>query len=202
VSAHPVLIADGHHRYETSLAYRDERARDDGDPGPAAATLAYIVELVEDELTVRAIHRLLDGLPAGFDVVAALGPWFEPVGPPPGGVPVTRAMLDAGALAAVTPRGEVLLRPRPEALAEVRDLDSARLDVALAGLPPHTLRFQHGVENVRAAVAGGEASAGLLLRPATVAQIEATAHGGDRMPPKTTFFHPKPPTGLVFRALD
>jgi uncharacterized protein (DUF1015 family) len=41
----------------------------------------------------------------------------------------------------------------------------------------------------------------VLLRPATVAQIEHTAHGGERMPPKTTFFHPKPPTGLVFRAL-
>ena len=42
---------------------------------------------------------------------------------------------------------------------------------------------------------------GVLLRPATVAQIEATAHGGERMPPKTTFFHPKLKTGLVFRDL-
>ena len=46
----------------------------------------------------------------------------------------------------------------------------------------------------------GDAQFGVLLRPATVAQIEATAHGGERMPPKTTFFHPKPKTGLVFRA--
>ena len=64
-----------------------------------------------------------------------------------------------------------------------------------------TSRFQHGVDNVRAAVASGAAQAGVLLRPATVAQIEATAHGGERMPPKTTFFHPKPKTGLVFRSL-
>jgi hypothetical protein len=41
----------------------------------------------------------------------------------------------------------------------------------------------------------------VLLRPASVAQIEATAHGGERMPPKTTFFHPKLRTGLVFRDL-
>jgi uncharacterized protein (DUF1015 family) len=41
----------------------------------------------------------------------------------------------------------------------------------------------------------------VLVRPATVAQIEATAHGGERMPPKTTFFHPKLKTGLVFRDL-
>ena len=80
------------------------------------------------------------------------------------------------------------------------DLDSARLDVALAALPPHELRFQHGVDNVRAAVAAGDAQFGVPLRPAPVAQIEATAHGGERMPPKTTFFHPKLKTGLVFRA--
>ncbi|HEX6421688.1 MAG TPA: DUF1015 family protein, partial [Acidimicrobiales bacterium] len=201
VEAQPVVIADGHHRYETSLAYRREREQAEGDAGPAAATLAYLVELVEDELTVRAIHRLVTGLPAGTDPAAALEPWFEPAGPPPAGVPVTAAMAQAGALCAVTPAGEVLLRPRPEALGEARDLDSARLDVALAGLGRPAVRFQHGVDNVRAAVAAGEAELGVLLRPATVAQIEATAHGGERMPPKTTFFHPKPKTGLVFRDL-
>ena len=115
---------------------------------------------------------------------------------------MTQAMQQAGALCAVTPDGDVLLRPRPEALADTRDLDSARLDVALASLPGHGLRFQHGVDNVHAAIAGGAAQFGVLLRPATVAQIEDTAHGGERMPPKTTFFHPKPPTGLVFRPLD
>jgi uncharacterized protein (DUF1015 family) len=201
VSAQPVVIADGHHRYETSLAYRGEREAADGDAGEAAAAMAYVVELVEDELTVRAIHRLVSGLPGGVDLVAALSPWFEPLGPPPAGTPVTAAMLDAGALCLVTPEGEVLLRPRPEALAEARDLDSARLDVALAALGRHELRFQHGVDNVRRAVASGDAQAGVLLRPATVAQIEATAHGGERMPPKTTFFHPKPKTGLAFRLL-
>jgi uncharacterized protein (DUF1015 family) len=87
-------------------------------------------------------------------------------------------------------------------LVAARDLDASRLDVALGGLPPHHLGFQHGIDHVRAAVASGAAQAGVLLRPATVAQIEATAHGGERMPPKTTFFHPKPKTGLVFRSLD
>ena len=201
VTAQPVVIADGHHRYETCLTYLSERERSEGEAGGAVATLAYVVELVEDELTVRAIHRLLSGLPAGFDLVAALDPWFEPAGPPPAGVPVTAAMIDAGALCAVLPGGEVMLRPRPDALADARDLDSARLDVALASLPAHEIAFQHGPDNVRRAVASGEAQAGVLLRPASVAQIEATAHGGERMPPKTTFFHPKLRTGLVFRDL-
>lgn len=201
VAAHPVVIADGHHRYETSLAYRREREAVDGRAGAAEATMAYVVELVEDELTVRAIHRLIDGLPDGTDLVAALDPWFEAIGPPPAGTALTTAMVDAGALCAVTPHGDVLLRPRPDALASAADLDSARLDVALAALPEHALRFQHGVDNVRAAVAGGDAQFGVLLRPATVAQIETNAHSGQRMPPKTTFFHPKPKTGLVFRDL-
>ncbi|MFP3900568.1 MAG: DUF1015 family protein [Acidimicrobiia bacterium] len=201
VAAQPVVIADGHHRYETSLTYRAERDAAEGDAGRAAATMAYVVELVDEELTVRAIHRLLGGLPDGYDLVGALAPWFEPLGPPPADLPVTVAMDRAQALCAVVPGGETLLRPRPEALRDVQDLDAARLDVALARLPSHDVAFQHGVDNVRRAVAAGAAQAGVLLRPASVAQIEATAQGGERMPPKTTFFHPKPKTGLVFRSL-
>jgi uncharacterized protein (DUF1015 family) len=201
VAEQPVVVADGHHRYETSLAYKGERERDEGAPGPAGLTMTYVVELVEDELTVRAIHRLLDGLPDGFDVPRALAPWFEPLGAPPAGRPVVETMQEAGALCLVLPDRDILLRPRPDALADARDLDSSRLDVALAGLPDHRLAYQHGVDHVRDAVGSGRAQAGVLLRPATVAQIEATAHGGERMPPKTTFFHPKPKTGLVFRQL-
>jgi uncharacterized protein (DUF1015 family) len=207
VAAQPVVVADGHHRYETSLAYKGEREQTyAGDAGLAGATLAYVVELVEDELTVRAIHRLLSGLPAGVDLLTELTPWFEPIGPPPADVPVTASMAEAGALCVVLADREVLIRPRAEALADARDLDSARLDVALAGIAATNdidldLRFQHGPDNVRRAVRSGEVQAGVLLRPATVAQIDATAHGGERMPPKTTFFHPKPKTGLVFRSL-
>lgn len=202
VSGQPVVVADGHHRYETSLAYKAEREAADGDAGLAGATMAYVVELVEEELTVHAIHRLINGLPEGFDLVAAIEPWFEVVGPPPADQPVTEAMAEAGCLTVVTPGGEVMVRPRPDALADARDLDTSRLDVALAALPEHDLTFQHGVANVRAAVSSGAAQFGVLLRPATVAQIEATAHGGERMPPKTTFFHPKPKSGIVFRDIS
>ena len=54
IAEHPVLIADGHHRYETALAYKTEREAEEGDAGEAGATLAYLVELVEDELSVHA----------------------------------------------------------------------------------------------------------------------------------------------------
>jgi uncharacterized protein (DUF1015 family) len=201
VAEHPVVVADGHHRYETSLAYKLEREASEGAAGLAGSTMAYVVELVEDELTVHAIHRLITGLPDGTDLLGALAPWFDEAGTPPAHRPVTTAMEESGCLTLVLPEREVLLRPRPDALADARDLDSSRLDVGLAALPDHQLSFQHGVDNVRAAVRSGAAQAGVLLRPATVAQIEATAHGGERMPPKTTFFHPKPKTGLVFRSL-
>jgi uncharacterized protein (DUF1015 family) len=202
VAAQPTVIADGHHRYETSLAYRAERAAAEGVAGPAALTMAYIVELIEDELAIRAIHRVIAGLPDRFDVIEALSPWFEPSGPPPSDLPVTTAMERTGALIAVLPERDVLLRPRLEALSDARDLDTARLDLALAALPPHQLTYQHDPARIREAVARGSAQAGVLVRPASIAQIEATAHGGERMPPKTTFFHPKPKTGLVFRGLD
>lgn len=201
VAEQPIVVADGHHRYETSLAYQGERIAADGVAGAAAATMAYVVELVDDELTVQAIHRLITGLPADIDLPRALATWFEPLGPPPSDQPITATMVDTGCLTLVQADGEVLLRPRPEALRESRDLDSSRLDVALAALPGHTVTYQHGVAQVRAAVSDGTAQAGVLLRPATVRQIENTAHGGERMPPKTTFFAPKPKTGLVFRSL-
>lgn len=204
VATEPVVIADGHHRYETSLAYRDERrAEAGGAGGPYDLAMTYVVELADEELTVRAIHRLIGALPDGFDLPAALEPFFELT---PTDVPdehVSRRMVEAGSLCLVLRGGRAfLLRPKPEAMAGARDLDSSRLDVALAALPPHELWFQHGWDNVLRAVEKGEAQAGVLLRPATVAQIAATAHGGERMPPKTTFFHPKPKTGLVFRPLD
>ena len=73
VGANPVVIADGHHRYETSLAYRDEQRAAGADPdAPSESALVYVVELVDEELNVLPIHRLLAGLPDGYDLVGAL----------------------------------------------------------------------------------------------------------------------------------
>ena len=58
----PVLIADGHHRYETACIYAAETRMRNGDrPGQHDLLLAFVVELSEDELSIRAIHRLLKG---------------------------------------------------------------------------------------------------------------------------------------------
>jgi uncharacterized protein (DUF1015 family) len=203
VAASPVVVADGHHRYETSLAYRDERRATDGAGGPAELFLCFVVELVTDQLAVRPIHRLLSGFDEGFDIEAALEGSFELLDIVPSEGPVLDQMQAAGALALVRPDGTArLLRPREALVAGTADLDSSRLDAALAPLPAHELRYQHGVEHIVEAVTSGTAQFGVLLRPASVAQIRANAHTGERMPPKTTFFHPKLRTGLVFRTVD
>jgi len=199
VAGSPVVLADGHHRYETGLAYQSERRQATGGPGDYDLILAYVVELSADQLSVRAIHRLLSGLPAGFDLLGALSSHFEleEAGPVD---PSLLTTMEQRGLAVVTPEGAWVARPLlATSEAAESDLDSARLDVALADLPAHELTYQHGIENVMAAVDKGEAQAGVLLRPATVEVIESTARARRRMPPKTTFFYPKPKTGLVFR---
>jgi hypothetical protein len=165
--------------------------------------MMFVVELVESELTVLPIHRLITGLPVDLDLMDALTPWFE-VRPldAPVDAHVADRMTAEGALCLVLPDRAALLVPRPDAMRDVRDLDSSRLDVALAGLPPHELTFQHGIEHIVERVQRREAQAGVLLRPVRVPQIAEIAEGGDRMPPKSTYFHPKPSTGAVFRSFD
>lgn len=185
VATAPIVIADGHHRFETSLAYREEAP---ADATGADATLCLVVELVDEQLTVQPIHRLLSGLPEDFDLIGALATTYEVE-------PVTE--LEPGELGVITAAAAHRLRP----LADDGTLDTVRLDEALASLPAHDLAYQHGVANVVEAVEQGRAQAGVLLRPVTVAQIAAVADARDRMPPKTTFFWPKPRTGVVFRSL-
>ncbi|MBV9662100.1 MAG: DUF1015 domain-containing protein [Acidimicrobiales bacterium] len=202
VESEPVLIADGHHRYETALNYGNERQKAGRAEPDDDAVMALVVELSEEQLTVQAIHRLLGGLPEDIDLVSALDKWFDitPTGPVDRSIVIR--MQEAGALALLTPKQAWLARPRPEVTAAAQhDLDSSRLDMALADLPDHQLVYQHGWDNAAAAVAAGQVSAAVLLRPATVAQIAAISRGGVRMPPKTTFFWPKPRTGMVIREL-
>ncbi|HEX7133235.1 MAG TPA: DUF1015 domain-containing protein [Iamia sp.] len=209
VGAEPVVVADGHHRYETSLVHRDERRAAAGPDAELAsdAFMCLVVELSEDELTVRPIHRLVDGADAAELMAVLEARGFTPVGGEPLDADavadgrVLAAMEAEGAVAVVDAEGAArLLRPDPEAFAAVADLDSARIAHALDGVDGVAVRFQHGLDHVQAAVAKGVADAGILLRPASVAQIEANAHAGERMPAKTTFFHPKPRTGVVFRS--
>jgi uncharacterized protein (DUF1015 family) len=186
-----LVIADGHHRFETALAYREEV----GPGGPQDFLMTFVVELVDDQLAVRPIHRMIATMHEGVDLVAHLGAHFELFA----GDPTVERMADAGALGLITPKGTWLLRPR--AARDDDPTDSMLLEDALAGLDGLELSFHHDPDRVRAAVAAGDAVAGILLRPPAISQIAAVAHRRDRMPEKTTFFHPKLRTGMVFRPL-
>ena len=199
VASAPVVIADGHHRFEVALAYAAEQAGS----GPHDAVLAFVVELAPEQLDVGPIHRLLSGLAEDRDPASIVGAWFDLATTAPPDGEIGDRLAAAGALGLVTRRGTWLLRPRPELVAAAAmDLDSSRLEVVAGQLPGVSVRYQHGWRTVVDAVATGEADAGMLLRPATVAQIAEVAERHERMPPKTTFFTPKLATGMVFRSLD
>ena len=201
VGSDDVLIANGHHRYGISRTYRDEaRAANDDQPNPADDTLTFVNELVADQLSVEAIHRLYHDV--SFDeLVAMLDTCFErsDAGTADGD---TLAKMDAdGVLCLVGPDGALQwLRPRSGSFDGVRSLDGALLEHALAGLA-HGVAYQHGVDHVVDAVTSGAAVGAVLIRPVSVAEIERTAREGALMPPKSTFFTPKLRTGLVIRSL-
>lgn len=201
VGSDDVLVADGHHRYGVARIYRDEiRNATGATDTPAEDTLAFISELVDDQLSVAAIHRLYAGRSTD-QVRTALEGFFtlDPIDRPDAST-LARMETD-GFLVLVGPDQAWSLTPRPGVFDDVRALDGLWLETALAGLDV-AVTYQHGVEEVLKAVASGEATAGVLIRPVSVAEIQRTAREGVLMPPKSTFFTPKLKTGFVIRPLS
>lgn len=199
IAADDVLIADGHHRYGVSQQYRDEvRAATGLTDTEAEHTLTFVNELVADQLSIEAIHRVYRGvsldelrsdLAASFAIEPAPTPTPE----------LLAAMVDLGRLVLVEPDGSASwLTPLPGAFDGVRQLDGAWLEHALAGSAA-TVDYQHGLAEVVDLVGSGSVTAAVLIRPTSLAEIQRTAREGLLMPPKSTFFTPKLRTGLVVR---
>jgi uncharacterized protein (DUF1015 family) len=195
VGSSPVVMADGHHRYETARTYRRQRLAEIGpaedDPG-ADLVMALIVEMSEAQVEVGPIHRALSGLPDGLDLVDVCSSWFDLTRVGDFDLRTTSALGASGALALVMASGTWILSPK----------DGTAEAAVIAELPDHELEYVNSWEGAVLAVADGRAQAVMLLRPVTVDQITEWALAGRRMPPKTTYFHPKPATGMVFRTLD
>ncbi len=202
VGSAEVLVADGHHRYGVARAYRDEcRAATGRADTDAELTLACLGELVPDQLSVRAIHRLYSGADHA-SVRSALQRYFEITDAPMPSLAMIADLDRLGRLALIGPDGGAeWLTARPGAFDGVRALDGAWLEAALADVAVETA-YQHGVDEVVEALVTGRAHSGVLIRPVSVAEIARTAHERLLMPPKSTFFTPKPLTGLVIRPLD
>ena len=201
ISSHPVVIADGHHRYAISRTYRDEmRKRLNSKISGVELTMTYVNELIDDQLSVAAIHRLYEGI-SYKDLAAALSPFFTITDADPVGPTTLSQMNERNSLCLVAKTGRThWLTPIANKFAGVRNLDSAYLEHALSGVQ-HEVRYQHGVTEVQHELQTSGATAAILIRPVSVAEIQRTANEGLLMPPKSTFFTPKLRTGFVLREM-
>jgi uncharacterized protein (DUF1015 family) len=201
ISSHPVVIADGHHRYAISRTYRDEtRERLNSKSSGAELTMTYVNELIDEQLSVAAIHRLYEGI-AYKGLAAALSPFFTITDADPVGSTTLSQMNERSSLCLVAKTGRThWLTPIAEKFTGVRNLDSAYLEHALSNVQ-HEVRYQHGVTEVQHELQTSDATAAILIRPVSVAEIQRTANEGLLMPPKSTFFTPKLRTGFVLREM-
>jgi hypothetical protein len=152
---------------------------------------------------VGAIHRTVSGLAEGTDLAAALEGSFEVSAAGPPNEALAARLAADGALVLFTPAGVWRLVPRAAANgADGSELDSALVARALASLGPAEVDHRHSWADATGPVVTGQAQAALLLRPVTAAQIAGWAGERRRMPPKTTYFWPKPRTGMVLRTLS
>jgi uncharacterized protein (DUF1015 family) len=215
-----LLIADGHHRYETAIAYRDEV----GGEGDHEFTLMALTGLDDPGLTVFPTHRLLSGLRDDperqrrlgeglrelFDATEVPLDQLDPLGEEGTGVfglydafhrKAFRLQLKESAVAALDEQ----LAGKPEAY---RRLDAAILESlvlkGLAGLNEDDILAKRGlgytksVEDSLTLLEDGTYDVAFILRPIPVDQVKAICESDENMPPKSTYFFPKVLTGLVF----
>jgi ABC-type amino acid transport substrate-binding protein len=152
---------------------------------------------------VDPIHRTVSGLDPGFDAVAAFGGWFDLVRAGPTNERTLGALADTPSMALVTADSSYMLFPKPESYeAAGSELDSSLVELVLADVGHHELTYRNSRDEALRAVTAGDADLAVLLRPVTVDQIAEWAGERRKMPPKTSYFSPKPRTGMVFRSLE
>jgi uncharacterized protein (DUF1015 family) len=215
-----LLIADGHHRYETARTYADEV----GGEGPHRYTLMCLVSLEDPGLTVFPTHRLLTGLdpsqyePLGqglrelFDIEEVPLDALDPTGEEGTGVfGYADAHFKRGFRLRLrdTSKLDEALAGRPEAY---RRLDAVILEaLVLKGIlgmseediaAKRGIAYSKGTADAIARVESESADCAFLLRPTPVEQVREVAAAGETMPPKSTYFFPKVLTGLGFNPLS
>jgi uncharacterized protein (DUF1015 family) len=180
-----LLIADGHHRYETARRFHEEEKSEE-----TAYVLASLVARSDPGLCIFATHRLVGGAVPELDGLFRL-------------TNVSGGASEALAALEGVPRDRpafVLLSQDKAVLAEA---DGSGFDTALVDrLPLEDVRYTPSAADAERAVASGEAAAALLVRAPTVEQVEAAAVAGERLPEKSTYFYPKLASGLLFSPFD
>ncbi|MEW1870649.1 DUF1015 domain-containing protein [Streptomyces caelestis] len=216
LSGHQALIADGHHRWATYRRLRAEHSS----PGPWDHGLVLLVDTARYPLRVRAIHRLLHGLPVA-DAVAALDGLFRVRrldAPPAEAMSALAEAASAGNAFLLAGDGAFHLvdRPDPELLARTipadrpvawRTLDATVLHATLLEhvwrVPDSPARIAY-IHDTAATVEKAErdGTTAVLMHPVHEDVVRDLARQGVMMPRKSTSFGPKPASGLVLRALD
>jgi uncharacterized protein (DUF1015 family) len=216
----PVVIADGHHRYETALSYRDERRVAGAGSGPDAPhewLLVYLANAFAPGNLLLPIHRLvLKGtLPTDVGLRERLPGWEsrEVAIADPSEVPDLLArhlepLRDRHAFAADDASGRLRIVSRPRSFGEltvrvihreviegVFGLDEDAVRAGAIAYPKSALQTARDLRAGRGAVA-------LYLNPLSAEDVFRVTAAGEVLPQKSTFFTPKLPSGLLFRALD
>lgn len=188
LAAQPVLIADGHHRYETTLAYSQEVGG--GQDAASRFTLALLSDLRDPGVIVLPTHRMLK---AGVAVTGGEE------------VPSLDDLLHAldGRVAAGVYRDGRFQVIELEGEVPVVELHRQVIDNILGKRNPEEfLSYTRDPREAVAAVDSGQAVSAFFLGPPDLRVVLAKAREGMTMPQKTTFFDPKPPSGMVFHRLD
>jgi uncharacterized protein (DUF1015 family) len=195
-----VYIADGHHRYETALAYLAERGASAPADAPIGYVLAYLCASDDAGLRILATHRVVRGDGA---LDRAIDRYFQ------------RSRIDAGAIDDIQPGIVVVRDGRYEQLQLRPDADLAGVKPAWRELPVAQaeelllrevrdsgaeITYEHDTN--AALAAAQEGATAVLLRAVDPETLRRVADAGERLPQKTTYFYPKVPAGLVVRPLD
>ena len=216
-----LLIADGHHRYETARVYADEV----GGEGPHRYVLMCLVSLGDPGLTIFPTHRLLTGLDderrvalreairRDWDVEEIAEDDLEPAPADDGRVRIGYLDAHHGRPLRLTLKdpaiADAALPGKPDAY---RRLDTAVTEALLLqgalGMSEDDISHLNGLDYARSTdearerVRSGDVQAGLFMGPAPVELVREVAAAGEVMPPKSTYFFPKVLTGLLFNPLE
>jgi uncharacterized protein (DUF1015 family) len=185
----PLLIADGHHRYTMALRYRDEMRAEHGG-GPWDRVMMLLVDAATEDPPVLPIHRILlsGDAPSRGDRVRDLEE-------------VLNDVSDDGLVYGVVMREDDRLVHRVARL-EGEPPAVCALHQQVLDAEDAELVFTYDPVQAEEAVREGLAVAAFFLPPTTAARIRSVVQRGERLPQKSTFFWPKPRTGMVIRPLD
>jgi uncharacterized protein (DUF1015 family) len=200
----PLLIADGHHRFETAKRYREER----GGPGPWDSIMVLLVDAGTQPVCILPYHRIV--LRATSDPLAVLEQGFDVS-------PVSGDAVALGLELWDDDRPGVFIVFAGDRAYRVVARDAAQDEIPAAvlrrlALEPLGARFAEGdlaftprAEEVAAEVSCGRAACGFLMQPVAVDRVWDLAVSDPthpQMPEKSTYFHPKPRDGIVIRVLE